>query len=216
VHLPKSAIPVLPAAMPAPMDGDTKRTSHAEILGGTVGGETKRTSLAEILATLPVVPSPPLGDTSPSVPSGVEDPMDIAIHVDDESEAADTDADRHIGPLGHFRLAEAALERGELGTAERMARLAMEAEPGKHDYLALYAWVRALTGSTPVTNESLGLLSGIVEREPSHERALLYRGRLYKRTGRAGEAKKDFEALVRAHPGHREGAAELRLLRGLK
>jgi hypothetical protein len=196
------------------MDGDTKRTSLAEIFGGTVGAETNRTSLAEILASLPAVASPPLGDTTPNLPNGLEE-EDIPINVDD-AEAADTDADRELDPPAHFGMAEAALERGELGKAERMARLAMDGEPGRHDYVALYAWVRALTGSAPMMSESLEMLSGIVAREPTHERALLYRGRLYKRTGRTADARNDFEALVRAYPSHREGGIEVRLLRGVK
>jgi hypothetical protein len=207
---PEAAAP----SIPQPMDADTKRTSLAEIFGlagGGAGTETKRSTLEEILATLPPQPSqpqPPLGDT---VPGGLHDD-DIPIHHED----AEAEQDRQLASMEHFRQAQAALERGELGTAEKMSRLAMEGDSTRHDYLALYAWVRALTGSTPVTNESLVMLSGIVEREPTHERALMYRGKLYKRVGRAGDAKKDFETLVRTYPHNREAASELRLLRGSK
>jgi tetratricopeptide (TPR) repeat protein len=116
--------------------------------------------------------------------------------------------------MTHFRLAESALQRSDLPQAERLASRAVTADPEQTDYVALHAWIRAMAaGDDAGANEAIQTLSRLLGTEPDNERALLYRGKLFKRMNRGRDALRDFERLVQQNPRHREALTEVRLLR---
>jgi len=122
-------------------------------------------------------------------------------------------AERALEAMTNFRLAETALQRGDMQLAERLAQKAAEGDPEQAEYVALYAWVRAMGASPNQVNDAIDTISRVLTHEPTCERALLYRGKLYKRANKAREALRDFEALLKINPKHREAASEVRLLR---
>jgi lipopolysaccharide biosynthesis regulator YciM len=79
--------------------------------------------------------------------------------------------------------------------------------------VALYAWVRAMGAAPNKVSDAIDTISGVLRDDPMCERALLYRGKLYKRANRTKEALRDFEAVLKSNPKHREAASEVRLLR---
>jgi cytochrome c-type biogenesis protein CcmH/NrfG len=123
------------------------------------------------------------------------------------------DAERALEAMTNFRLAETALQRGDMQLAERLAQKAADGDPEQGEYIALYAWVRAMGANPNKVNDAIDTITGVLRDDPSCERALLYRGKLYKRANKTKEALRDFEALLRHNPKHREAASEVRLLR---
>jgi tetratricopeptide (TPR) repeat protein/HD-GYP domain-containing protein (c-di-GMP phosphodiesterase class II) len=130
----------------------------------------------------------------------------------EQSNAFD-DAERALEAMTNFRLAETALQRGDMQLAERLAQKAAEGDPSQGEYIALYAWVCAMGATPNKVNDAIDALSGVLRDDPSCERALLYRGKLYKRANKTTEALRDFETVLKANPKHREAASEVRLLR---
>jgi tetratricopeptide (TPR) repeat protein len=115
--------------------------------------------------------------------------------------------------MTHFRLAESALQRGDVAQAERLAQKAMKGDPDQGDYVALYTWIRAMGTHTDVgILDAVATLNKIIEREPN-ERALLYRGKLWKRMKKVREALRDFQKVLELNPRHREAASEVRLIK---
>src|SRR5262249_16238776 len=112
-----------------------------------------------------------------------------------------------------FRLAESALQRGDVALAERLARKAAAGDPEHGDYLALYTWIRAMgTHSEGGIVEAILTLNKIIDAQES-DRALLYRGKLFKRIKKVREALHDFQRVLARNPNHREAASEVRLIR---
>ncbi|MFO0679882.1 MAG: hypothetical protein U0169_25385 [Polyangiaceae bacterium] len=116
-------------------------------------------------------------------------------------------------PSNDFRLAEAALARSAFDEAVSLAEVAVQGDPEVPDYRALLAWAKSLGSGADAASESTAELTKILERHPACARALLYRGKLHKRTGRADLALLDFELLLELEPTHREAASEVRMLR---
>jgi hypothetical protein len=177
-------------------------------------------------------PGPPPGYSAPARPLSVPPPPiveDVEIEVDDphgyapdlaEQEPAQleqleevVDAERALEAMTNFRLAETALQRGDTQLAERLAQKAADGDPAQGEYIALYAWVRAMGATPNKVNDAIDAISGVLRDDPTCERALLYRGKLYKRVSKAKEALRDFEAVLTNNPKHREAASEVRLLR---
>lgn len=158
---------------------------------------------------------PPAAVSSrPTAPPEVS--SDISIDVDlSGGELSDemADAEAAIQAMTDFRLAEAALQRGDLGTAEGLAAKAYKADPTQSDYSTLLAWVRVQLGKVRA-DAALQTMTTVLEDDPSNERALLYRGKLFVQLGRAAEASADFKELLSTNPHHREANAELRALSG--
>jgi hypothetical protein len=123
------------------------------------------------------------------------------------------DAERALEAMTNFRLAETALQRGDLSLAERLSAKAFEGDPEQSEYRVLNAWVRAMGNNPRGIEQAIEVMTEVLRAEPNAERALLYRGKLYKRANRPKEALKDFEALLKVNPKHREGASEVRLLK---
>jgi tetratricopeptide (TPR) repeat protein len=124
------------------------------------------------------------------------------------------DAERLLEAMTHFRLAEEALQRNDLAEAERLAARAVVNDPTQLDYVALHIWIRAMTSTkNDGFGEAVLALSKLLAEEPKNERALLYRGKLLKKTSRIREALRDFERLLQANPRHHEANQEIRLLK---
>ncbi len=127
---------------------------------------------------------------------------------------SESNAERVLEAMTNFRLAESALQRNDLAQAERLAARAVSGDPEQKDYLALHAWVRAMTSANAEgPNEAILTLSRLLAEDAGNERALLYRGKLLKRMNRTREALRDFERVLQANPRHREAAQEARLLK---
>ncbi len=127
--------------------------------------------------------------------------------------AADDDSELLVQAMADFRLAEAAHQRSDNILAEELARKALAAEPANSDYAALVAWLASLSGAKDAIPLAIAKLNVILKDDPGCERALLYRGRLYKRAKRAMEALRDFSAVLEVNPQNSEAASEVRLLR---
>jgi tetratricopeptide (TPR) repeat protein len=123
------------------------------------------------------------------------------------------DAEAALEAMTNFRLAETALQRGDIPGAEKLATKAVRGDPEQAEYRVLLAWIRAMGANPNAVEEAIAVMSQVLDEDPSNERALLYRGKLYKRTGKAPQAQKDFNALLASNPQHREAASEVRLLK---
>jgi len=133
-----------------------------------------------------------------------------AFDIDDEGLA---DAEAALEAMQSFRSAEAALQRGDMASAERLAQKAVDGDPSQADYVTLLAWIRAHAGGGGAVESAIMTMTRVLSDDPSNERALLYRGKLYVRANRVADAAADFNELLAANPQHREAAAELRQLK---
>jgi cytochrome c-type biogenesis protein CcmH/NrfG len=74
----------------------------------------------------------------------------------------------------------------------------------------------ALGSADPdATSDAIAALGRIIASRPGHERALLLRGRLYKRVGRLREALRDFEAVLEENPDSAEATSAARQIEPL-
>jgi hypothetical protein len=143
-------------------------------------------------------------EASPAIRSG---PASVALRKPPKGDGDGAQA------LADFRMAEAALSRNEISQADELARKALAAEPTNADYGAMVAWTSTLAGAKDAIPLAIAKLNVILQEEPMNERALLYRGRLYKRAKRTMEALRDFSAVLDVNPHHAEAALEVRLLK---
>jgi len=203
----KSAAPVSarPAVSPSPSSGRSG-------LGSSLGKPGN--SAARSPAAAPTAPAPA------AKPASSAD--EIQIELDDGGgrlgSAIDlgdglADAEAALEAMQSFRMAEAALQRNDIAGAERLARKAVEGDPGQADYQSLLAWVRALNGAPGLVEEAIATMSRVIVEDPSNERALFYRAKLLVRINRPHDALTDLNELLSANPHHREAAAELRALK---
>jgi cytochrome c-type biogenesis protein CcmH/NrfG len=112
-----------------------------------------------------------------------------------------------------FRLAEAALQRNDVAAAEKLAQKAVDGDPTQVDYVTLLAWIRALGNEKTAVEQAIATMTKVLADDPSSERALLYRGKLFSRTNRYQEALVDFNELLASNPQHRDAQAEVRHLK---
>jgi hypothetical protein len=118
-----------------------------------------------------------------------------------------------VQAMTDFRLAETALDRGQNVQAGELAKKALAAEPTNLEYAALVAWTNALGVQKDALPLAIAKLNVILQEDARCVRALLYRGRLYKRIKRSTEALRDFSAVLETDPRNAEAAMEVRLLR---
>ena len=115
--------------------------------------------------------------------------------------------------MSSIRLAEGALQRNDVVTAEEHAKKAVAGDPTQADYVTLLAWIRSLGGARQPMEEAIRTMSRVLIEDPSNEKALFYRGKLLVRTNRLPEALNDFNELLSANPHHREAQNEVRQLK---
>ena len=172
-------------------------------------------AIVEPFSRASVFPSNAAAVSAPPAP--VTQPSDDELDVDVEIDEVPRPPDSALQAMTDFRLAETALQRSDLKTAEFLAARAVEGEPERGDYAALLAWiVAAKATSKGGATVAIDALSKILEKEPRNERALLYRGKVLKRANRIKEALRDFDAILEVNPKHLEAASEARLLRARK
>ena len=201
----------MPAARPMPSSANmpVARPSNANM--AAMG----RPSSANMQAARPVAPPPRApGDPDETAPVSAVPASSRggrrggAIEIGDAGLA---DAEAALEAMSSFRLAEGALQRNDLVTAEQHAARAVEGDASQLDYVTLLAWIRALR--TGAADEALRTFSRVLIDDPSNERALLYRAKLLVRMNRLPEALHDLDELLSANPNHREAQAEARQLR---
>jgi hypothetical protein len=123
------------------------------------------------------------------------------------------EAERALQAMTDFRLAETALQRNDVEKAEKLARQAVEGEPSNGEYIAFLAWIHALSGRQEAVQEAIAKLGEVLKADALCERALLYRGKLLKKSNRLAEALRDFQTVLDVNPRNNEAASEARLLR---
>lgn len=149
---------------------------------------------------------------------------DIDVDLDDGASPHDpnaidigadglADAEAALEAMQSFRLAEAALQRNDVSKALALAQKAVAGDPTQADYLTLVAWIQALGGQTAAVESAIETMTRVLGDDPSNERALLYRGKLFARSNRREEALADFNELLASNPHHREAANEVRVLK---
>jgi tetratricopeptide (TPR) repeat protein len=131
----------------------------------------------------------------------------------DSGDPGIADAEQALEAMQHFRMAEAALQRNDVGAAAQLAQKAVDTDPSQLDYVTLLAWIHSLGGNPAAIEESIATMSRVLLEDPSNERALLYRGKLLARTSRLQEALQDFSELASQNPQNRDAQNELRLLK---
>lgn len=116
--------------------------------------------------------------------------------------------------------AELFLKKNELAAAETHAKMASLADPDQPAYTALLVWIQALQRpapavedgkTTPAYDDLITTLNQLLNKEPSFERALFYRGVLYQRSGHMEKAFKDFSKALELNPRNIDAAREVRL-----
>jgi tetratricopeptide (TPR) repeat protein len=143
-------------------------------------------------------------------PSAAPEGLDGALkEPDDEND----EAERALEAMVDFRKADAALERNDLATAEQFAKKAVRGDPENAEYRALVAWLAALSGARESAKEALAELTLVLKDDAFCERALLYRGKLFKKENRNVEALRDFMTVLELNPRSNEAASEVRFLR---
>jgi len=123
------------------------------------------------------------------------------------------EAERALQAMTDFRLADTALQRNDVPTAERLAKKAVDGDPENSEYRALVSWLSALSGKKDAIKEAISGLGDVLKDDALCERALLYRGKLLKRENRNTEALRDFMTALDVNPKNNEAASEVRLLR---
>ncbi len=109
-----------------------------------------------------------------------------------------------------FQRAEVLLKKRDMAAAESEALAAMEGDPEQADYKALYAWICAQKPRDEY-DDLIALLNEALASEPANQRALWYRGQLYKRAGQDNLAARDFKRLLDLNPRHLDAQREVRL-----
>lgn len=123
-------------------------------------------------------------------------------------------ADRSLEAMGRFRMAEAALVKGDFLTAESLVREAVALDGEPIDYRATLVWISSQSTPTERLADPLDAMTDLLVEHPEHPRVLLYRARLLRRQGRTREAIADYEAHLKVSPKSKEALAELKALRG--
>jgi hypothetical protein len=155
---------------------------------------------------MPPPAMPPPASRPPATPEGLNEALR-------ESDGEKDDAERAFEAMVNFRKAGTALERNDLATAEQLAKKAVRGDPENAEYRALAAWLMALSGSRESAKEALTELNRVLKDDAFCERALLYRGKLFKKENRNVEALRDFLTVLDLNPRSNEAASEVRFLR---
>lgn len=127
---------------------------------------------------------------------------------------------RVLGAATNFAKAEVMLKRNDVAAATEYARLAVEGDPERGEYVALLAWLESMAlAGAPESNMAtkLGLrdlakkLDRALELSPDLDRAHYYRGSILKRLGREDEAIRDFRKAAQLNAENIDAVREVRL-----
>ncbi len=197
---------VMQHSAPAPVPPVSARPNPSPTLSQPPGLRTTQPSAANPIPPFVKPSVQPRPSQSAPVPRAAESKADLDM----------ADAENALEAMTDFRMAETALQRSDLVSAERLAKKAALADPDQPEYGALLAWILAMSGKSGVVEDSIKKLNAILKEDGTCETALLYRGKLFKRAERKSEALRDFEAVLEVNPKNREAATEVRLLRSKK
>src|SRR5690606_36057223 len=94
-------------------------------------------------------------------------------------------------------------------------------DPDQPEYLTLLAWVEAENKGPPAGlaegqrsdhyRDQIRRLDEVIEREPSYERAIFYRGMLLKQSGHIDRSIRDFRQAAKLNPRNIDAKREVRL-----
>jgi curved DNA-binding protein CbpA len=120
-----------------------------------------------------------------------------------------------------FGLATLQLKRGNVVEAEAECRRALALDDAPPDHTALLLWLEALKPvhhDPGATTGYIDRLAALIARHPACERALYYRGMLYKRLGEHPYAMSDFNKVHALNPDDIDAQREIRVYnsRGVK
>lgn len=201
---PSGSVPVVkPAqvAAPPPDDDDDEKTAIAARPNfAAMKAQAQRPLRKEIMPSSTSFASRPQQ-------SGPVDLDEVEIE-----EGGMAEAERALEAMTDFRLADTALQRGDLSSAEALAEKAVEGDPAQSEYRALLIWVRSQSRPNELS-EFVGEFDLVLADDPACERAHYYRGKLLKALGRHVDALASFEDVLTLNPQHREATMEVRLLR---
>ena len=114
----------------------------------------------------------------------------------------------------NFQKAEVFLRRGDVVQAAAHCATALKLDPLQADYLALSVWLEAMkpANQTPeATATQVVTLSKAIAMNEKCERALFYRGMLYKRLDKSEAALADFRRSSELNPRNVDSQREVRL-----
>ncbi len=193
---PQPKVPVLSEA-----DDDDEKTAIAA-----------RPNFAAMRNLAPRPGAKPPVQASPTSFASRPDSRQVDLDEVEIEEDGMADAERALEAMTDFRLAEAALQRGDLASAEALSEKAVEGDPSQSEYRALLVWVRS-QGRPNELSAFVGEFDLLLADDPANERAHFYRAKLLKALGRAVDALAGFEDVLALNPQHREAATEVRVLR---
>lgn len=177
---------------------------------GMIAPATKTPGQAPPAASSGVASGDGRPDATDEIDIDMDEPNRNAVDIGDAGLA---DAESALEAMQSFRLAEAALQRNDLAGAQQLAQKAVEGDPTQADYITLLAWIRALGNHPAAIEEAISTMTRVLGDDPSSERALFYRGKLFVRTNRLHEALADFTELLASNPQNRDAANEARVLK---
>ena len=109
--------------------------------------------------------------------------------------------------------AEFFLARGDLSEAETLARRALELDPQAPEIQSLVAWIDGSRAgaSERAVEEAIARLSLALEASETLEKALCWRGALFKKLGRLADGIADYKRAFDLNPNNIDAAREVRL-----
>lgn len=113
-----------------------------------------------------------------------------------------------------FQKAEIFLKRNDIAQATELANKAHALDPEQADYLAMVTWLDAQKPEwigREKTLEKIAVLDRCLTMNPRSERALFWRGMLYKRIDEVSKAVKDFKKAADLNPRNLDAMREVRL-----
>jgi len=195
------APPVASVKAPPVDDDDDERTAIAA-----------RPNFSAMKAQIPRPVRKEVAPSSTAFASRPQQARPVDLDEVEIEEGGMAEAERALEAMTDFRLADAALQRGDLASAEALAEKAVEGDPGQAEYRSLLIWVRS-QGRPNELAEFVHEFDLVLADDPACERAHFYRGKLLKALGRHVDALASFEDVLTLNPQHREAATEVRTLR---
>lgn len=128
--------------------------------------------------------------------------------------AVSEDLSKLLGAETKFRKGESAFEAGRLDDAARCFEEACALYPDEGEFLASLAWTlyQRAPDDGVVQVDVIARLQKATELAPRHDKGWLWLGKVLQRTGRPGEALKQFERALHCNPDNRDAQTELKLL----
>lgn len=226
----RSSAPAAPGAVPQ------VRQAVAPVVGSTIQGVQGQASAkmpvappsspvvtpsSKVVPATPAKAAPPAKGSSPDVTIAQESPPAIALPIPLPVRAPPKpvspktlSADPLIEAMSSARLADAALQKEDFASAEKLAVRAVQLDPKQPEYKAILAWAKAhRLGDKRSKETAIFTMSAALREDPTNARVLLYRGRLHRDVGNTRLALKDFEDLLQAQPAHSEAQQAIRDLR---